>query len=69
MAPLFFRCSDGHLFTASRLKISFLSVHLIDRVWLRCPVDHRWRTAKPVKVHEADGLPDHELEEAMRHRF
>jgi hypothetical protein len=69
MAPLLLRCSDGHLFAASRLKILFLSVHLVDRVWLRCPVDHRWRIAQPVEVHEAEALPAGELDEAMRHRF
>jgi hypothetical protein len=69
MAAVFLRCSDGHLFTASRLKLVFLSVHLFGSVWLRCPVDHQWRVAELVRVYEGDALPEAELDEAMRHRF
>lgn len=69
MAAWILRCSDGHLFSATRLKLTFLSAHLYDRVWLRCPVDHKWRTAKPVRVFEAGAVPEADLNEAMQHRF
>lgn len=61
-----FRCSDGHLFTAAWLKIVFLSVHLGNAVWLRCPVDHKWRTASRASVNT---LTEAELDEAKRYRF
>jgi hypothetical protein len=66
MAAMTLRCSDGHLFSASPLKLLFLSVHLFDRVWLRCPVDHKWRIADPVSAY---ALPETERDEAMRYRF
>jgi hypothetical protein len=66
MARLVLRCSDGHLFSATRLKLVFLSVHLIDKGWLRCPVDHRWRIASVVV---GNALSDAELHEAEQHRF
>ena len=69
MAALILRCSDGHLFTATRLKLVFLSVHLGFVGWLRCPVDHKWRIVTPVRAYEANSIPDAEITEAMRHRF
>jgi hypothetical protein len=69
MAVVLLQCSDGHLFTASRLKLVFLSVHLGSVGWLRCPVDHRWRVAEPVSDYKANALSEAELDEAERHRF
>lgn len=69
MASVILRCSDGHLFSATRLKLVFLSVHLGDKGWLRCPVDDKWRIAEPVRVYEADALSQAELDEALQHRF
>ena len=66
MAVMILRCSDGHLFTASWVKILFLSVHVIDRKWLRCPVDHKWRMADVVP---AGTLSETDLYEAQQHRF
>ena len=60
------RCSDRHLFTANWVKLVFLSVHVIDRNWLRCPVDHKWRMASMVL---ASTLSETELYEAKQHRF
>jgi hypothetical protein len=60
------RCSDGHLSSAARLKLVFLSAHFIDEAWLRCPVDHKWRMASRI---EASALSETELYEAQRHRF
>jgi len=69
MAAVILRCSDGHLFSATRLKLVFLSVHLVDKGWLRCPVDHKWRIAEPLRVYEASALSQAELAQAMHHRF
>jgi hypothetical protein len=69
MADVVLQCSDGHLFTASRLKLVFLSVHLGSRGWLRCPVDHKWRVAEAVRVYQADKFSQAQLDEATRHRF
>ena len=69
MADVFLECSDGHLFIASPLKLVFMSVHLGSRGWLRCPVDHKWRTVEAVRVYKADKFSEAELDEAMRHRF
>jgi hypothetical protein len=66
MPDLFFRCSDGHLFTATWLKIVFLTVHFGNAKWMRCPVDHKWRMAYRIG---ADTLSETELDEAKRHRF
>jgi len=66
MAAMTLRCSDGHLFTAGTVKLVFLSAHFIDRVWLRCPVDHKWRMASVVP---ASTLSEADLYEAMQHRF
>lgn len=66
MAVVILECTDGHRFTASPLKVVFCSVHLIDKGWLRCPVDHKWRVAGRVGV---NALSKAELDEAMRHRF
>jgi hypothetical protein len=66
MAVMVLRCSDGHLFTATALKLMFLSVHVIDKVWLRCPVDHKWRMASMIPV---GALSDTDLYEAQQHRF
>jgi hypothetical protein len=69
MAVVLLRCSDGHLFAATRLKLLFLSVHLIDVAWLRCPVDHKWRIAEPLRAYKANALSEAEIDEAMRRPF
>lgn len=66
MADPIFRCSDGHLFTASLLKLVFMSLHLGISKFLRCPVDGKWRVASPVSP---GSLSDPELRQARRHRF
>jgi hypothetical protein len=66
MAVMTLRCSDGHLFTATPVKLTFLSAHFIDRVWLRCPVDRKWRMASIVA---ASTLSEAELDEAKQYRF
>jgi hypothetical protein len=66
MAVMVLRCSDGHLISATRLKLVFLSVHLIDKVLLRCPVDRKWRIASPLV---SSALTDDERDTAARHRF
>jgi hypothetical protein len=66
MDMLIFRCSDGHLFTASWLKILFLSMHFGGSVWTRCPADHKWRMASRTF---SSALSDAELDEAKQHRF
>jgi hypothetical protein len=60
------RCSDGHLFTASWLKILLLSMHFGNSVWTRCPVDHKWRMASRIAPGDLSGA---ELDEAKQHRF
>ena len=66
MAAKTFSCSDGHIFTANTIQLAFLSAHFIDRLWLRCPADHKWRTANLVP---AGLLSESELDEAKQHRF
>lgn len=66
MAARILRCSDGHLFSATQLKLIVLSAHFVDKVWLRCPVDRKWRMADKIG---ASGLSETELYEARRHRF
>ena len=66
MVDLVFRCSDGHLFTASWLKMLFLSVHLGDVKWTRCPVDHKWRTVSRVNP---GSLSYAQIDEAKQNRF
>ncbi len=62
-----FRCSDGHLYTATWVKASLLSLHLgFGRHIQRCPVDHHWRTASRVNVNE---LTDEQVAEARQHKF
>lgn len=66
MGVVILECVDGHFFTANRLKLVFFSVHLIDRGWLRCPVDHKWRVVGQVGV---NALTEAQLDEAKRYRF
>jgi hypothetical protein len=66
MGAMIFRCSDGHLFTASWVKILFLSAHFGNSVWTRCPVDHKWRMASRIA---RDDLSDAELDQAEQYHF
>lgn len=66
MPDVVFRCSDGHLFAASRLKVLFLAVHLAGSIFTRCPVDRKWRTA--ARVHPGS-RSEAELDQAKQHRF
>lgn len=66
MGTLIFRCPDGHLFTASWLKMLFLSVHFGTSVWTRCPVDRKWRMASRIAP---GSLSDAELGEAEQNRL
>jgi hypothetical protein len=62
-----FRCSDDHLYTASWVKASLLSLHLgVGKHVQRCPVDHHWRTARRVN---ANDLTDEQIAEAKDHTF
>ncbi len=63
------KCSDGHLFTARPWKLVLFAVHLVTAGWLRCPVDHKWRTAEPVSKYHFDALPEAERQDALRHRY
>lgn len=66
MNNLTFRCSRGHLFTASLLKMLLLSVHFGATNFTRCPVDPHWGMVTWVN---SNGLSESELAEAKRHRF
>jgi hypothetical protein len=66
MADQVFRCPDGHLFTASWLKMLVQSVHLGLSKWTRCPIDHKWRTVRMVNP---NSLSDTELDESKQNRF
>jgi hypothetical protein len=44
-----YRCEDGHLFMADWGKLVVASVHFGRAKYLKCPVDHCWRMAMPVK--------------------
>jgi len=66
MPERIYRCSDGHLYTANLAKAVLLSVHFFSTHYQRCPVDGRWRWAKPVNPSD---LSPAELEEARSHSF
>jgi hypothetical protein len=62
-----YRCSDGHLYTASWGKALMLSVHLgVGRHYQRCPVDDRWRMAERI---DPGRLSPAEREAAEQSRF
>lgn len=60
-----YRCSDGHIYTASFPKALFLSIHIFGHIQ-RCPVDRRWRRATRINSND---LTDQQLQEAKRHAF
>ncbi len=60
MGGMIFRCSDGHLYTENLVQDMF-SLHLGFAKLQRCPVDKRWRMARPVP---ASQLTPEQLEEA-----
>ena len=60
-ARLILRCSDGHLYTASRDTLLYRSIHFGTTQFRPCPVDHRWRIAKFV---DPNTLSLAELEQA-----
>jgi len=60
-ARLVMRCSDGHLYTATRDTLLYRSIHFGNTLFRPCPVDHKWRTAKFVDLNT---LSRAELEEA-----
>jgi hypothetical protein len=60
-ARLVLRCSDGHLYTATRDTLLYRSIHFGTTQFRPCPVDHKWRTAKFVDLNT---LTLEELEEA-----
>ena len=62
-ARLVLRCSDGHLYTATRDTLLYRSIHFGTTQFRPCPVDHRWRTARFVDM---STLTRPELEEAER---
>jgi len=65
MPERIYRCSDGHLYAASALKASLLSIHLgLGTHLQRCPVDNRWRVARVVNRSE---LSDEQLAQARSH--
>jgi hypothetical protein len=65
MSERIYRCSDGHLYAASPIKASLLSVHLgVGTHLQRCPVDNRWRIARVV---DPDELTDAQLASARSH--
>lgn len=67
-----YRCSDGHLFVAStpRLLLKSLNVHVMSNVigpiYCRCPVDRKFRVARPVAPLE---LSAEEISSAEAHPF
>jgi hypothetical protein len=62
-ARLILRCSDGHLYTATRDTLLYRSVHFGTTQFRPCPVDHKWRLAKFV---DPSTLIRRELEQAER---
>ena len=66
MSDQIYRCSDGHLFTATWPKLVFMSVHFGASKLTRCPVDSRWRMITWVA---ANHLSAADLADAQRHRF
>lgn len=63
---LFLRCSDGHLYLASRDTLRWRTIHFGARQWRPCPVDGRWRVAEFIDPVE---LSRPELEQAASHRI
>jgi Protein of unknown function (DUF3887) len=61
---LVLRCSDGHLYTASRSALLWHSVHIGTQQFRPCPVDGKWRVAVFVEPAE---LSQAELEQAKRY--
>lgn len=62
-----YRCSDGHLYSASAGKAIVFSLHFgLGTHLQQCPVDHRWRMARLVDQNE---LSEEQLAEARRNRF
>jgi hypothetical protein len=64
MADRIYRCSDGHLFTVAWWKASAWAKGY--NVFIRCPVDHRRRSAVEVSPRS---LTRSELDAAMRYRM
>ena len=60
------RCSDGHLFVASRDTLLWRSIHFGTKQFRPCPVDHRWRFAVFVNPRE---LTDAERQQAESNRI
>lgn len=58
---LILRCSDGHLYTATRMDLFFRAMHFGNVLYRPCPVDDLWRTASFV---DPNTLTKAELEEA-----
>ena len=61
-----YRCSDGYIFTADWGRLVVASFHFGASKFLRCPVDHRWRMARPVG--RAD-LTGEQLTRATQYKF
>lgn len=70
VATSVYRCSDGHLFTSTYLRVGLSLFHVgvpgTSSHLQRCPVDHRWRMVRPVNPNELD---DSQLGEARRYRL
>jgi hypothetical protein len=47
----FARCSDGHLFTTNLARQLF-AVHLVNRSFQRCPIDHKWRMVEKLRKND-----------------
>lgn len=58
---LILRCSDGHLYTGTRMSLFFRAMHFGNVMYRPCPVDGQWRTASFV---DPNTLTKAELEEA-----
>ena len=63
---LVLRCSDGHLYLASRDALLWRSIHFGTKQFRPCPVDHKWRVAVFVDPRE---LTRAELEQAQSYRI
>jgi hypothetical protein len=63
---LFLRCSDGHLYLASRHTLLWRTIHFGAKQLRPCPVDGRWRIAEFV---DPSTLSRGELEQAAAHRI
>lgn len=61
-----YRCSDGHLYTATVLRQYATLGHMGSAQLHRCPFDHRWRMTRPANANE---LSEEQIDDAHHHRL